>query len=350
MLALEEGIVFPMNQWYVAGFSWLVTDKPVARTFLNQDVVLFRTKDGAIVAFEDRCCHRALPLSFGTVEERGLRCGYHGMLFDDSGRCVEIPGQSTIPSRACVRKYDVVEKDQIVWIWMPREAGTAPDTEPPAYPWHSDPRYRFKGDVFFYEAPYQLIHDNLMDLSHLGYVHTRTIGGDPKTHMEADMRVTQNGNSVKVTRWMKDSRPPRTYTDAWPFRGQVDRWQEIEFDLTYLKIWTGAADVGTQSLEDEHRGGFHMRGFHGITPATETSTHYFWTIASNQASDDRPNLDAVYEQTALTFMEDKVVVEAQHRSLTKFGSHRNIDIHVDVAANRVKRIVDGLSGKTGATA
>ncbi|MBN3851134.1 MULTISPECIES: aromatic ring-hydroxylating dioxygenase subunit alpha [Burkholderiaceae] len=339
-----------MNQWYVAGLAWEIADKPLARTFLNQPVVLFRLVDGKVVALEDRCCHRALPLSFGTVEEGGLRCGYHGLLFDGTGKCIEIPGQPTIPTRACVRRYDVIEKDQIVWIWMSAEGGELPTSEPPSYPWHSDQRYQFKGDAFHYQAPYQLIHDNLMDLSHLGYVHTQTIGGDPKTHMEAEMRVAQQGETVKVTRWMRDSRPPKTYTDAWPFTGQVDRWQEIEFDLTYLKIWTGAADVGTESLDDESRGGFHMRGFHGITPETETSTHYFWTIASNEFSSEYPNLEAVYEQTAHTFMEDKTVVEAQHRSLGRFPSHRNIDIHVDAAANRVKRIVDHLSQQASANA
>jgi phenylpropionate dioxygenase-like ring-hydroxylating dioxygenase large terminal subunit len=72
---------FPLDQWYVAGFSSELTDKPIARTFLNQPVVLFRTGAGTVAALEDRCCHRSLPLSCGMVETVGLRCGYHGMLY-----------------------------------------------------------------------------------------------------------------------------------------------------------------------------------------------------------------------------------------------------------------------------
>ncbi len=52
--------LFPLDQWYVAGFSSEFTDKPIGRTFLNQKVVLFRTGEGQVAALEDRCCHRSL--------------------------------------------------------------------------------------------------------------------------------------------------------------------------------------------------------------------------------------------------------------------------------------------------
>ncbi len=82
---------FPLDQWYVAGFAWELQDAPLARTLLGRPVVLFRTPDGSVAALEDRCCHRELPLSCGTVEARGLRCGYHGLLFDRAGQCLSKP-------------------------------------------------------------------------------------------------------------------------------------------------------------------------------------------------------------------------------------------------------------------
>ncbi|MFP6849660.1 MAG: aromatic ring-hydroxylating dioxygenase subunit alpha [Pseudomonas sp.] len=333
---------FPLDQWYVAALSSELKDKPLGRTLLSTPMVLFRTADGQVAALEDRCCHRALPLSSGTLEERGLRCGYHGLLFNGDGKCVEIPGQEKIPSKAKVTPYVVCERDQIVWIWFGSQAHPQPTCAPPAYDVHSNGKYLFDGDVYHYNAPYQLIHDNLLDLSHLGYVHLRTIGGNASIHMNAQMKVESTDNVVRVVRHMLNSTPPPTYTAAYPFKGNVDRWQEIEFHVSHLRIWTGAVDVNTEAVEDPERGGFHMRGFHGVTPETETTSHYFWTMATNPIRDPQTTLEKVIEQTVLTFDEDKVVIEAQYQNMCRFGGRPMVDIHVDVGANRARKIIEQI--------
>jgi phenylpropionate dioxygenase-like ring-hydroxylating dioxygenase large terminal subunit len=334
---------FPLDQWYVAGFSTDVQDAPVGRTFLNHKVVLFRTGDGQIAALEDRCCHRALPLSCGTVEGRGVRCGYHGMLYGSNGECLEIPGQDRVPAKAKVKSYHVREQDRIIWIWMPRTDGAEPTMQPPHYPHHDDPRYKFGTGSYHYQAPWQLIHDNLLDLSHLGYVHLKTIGGNARLHMNAPMSVSVEGDMVKVVRSMPGSTPPPTYKAAWPFTDLCDRWQEIEFHLTHLRIWTGAVEPGTDAIDDPLRGGFHMRGFHGITPETVNTCHYFWSMSSNKHPEMPENIEAVIEQTAFTFDEDRGVIEQQHANMKAFGEAAEwVDIHVDAGANRARRIVNKL--------
>lgn len=333
---------FPMNQWYVAALAWELKDKPLGRTLLGKLVVLFRTADGQPAALEDRCCHRALPLSHGTLEQQGVRCGYHGLLFDSKGQCLEVPGQTKIPTKAKVPAFHVKERDQIIWIWFGSAGNEVPTSEPPAYDIHSTGDYLFDGDVYHYDAPYQLIHDNLLDLSHLGYVHLRTIGGNASIHMNAQMKVESDEGSVRVIRHMPDSVPPPTYSAAYPFTGRVDRWQEIEFLVSHLRIWTGAIDAGTDSLENPKRGGFHMRGFHGVTPETETTSHYFWTMATNPQSNPEETKAKVIEQTILTFDEDKVVIEAQYKNMLRFGKIPMIDIHVDVGANRARKIIQKL--------
>src|SRR5690606_18653680 len=110
--------MFVRNAWYVAATRQEVSDKPLARTLLNEPVVLFLNGQAEICALEDRCCHRGAPLSLGEVTSAGVRCGYHGMEFDRSGRCVDIPGQERIPARAAVRSYPVAAKGDYVWIWM----------------------------------------------------------------------------------------------------------------------------------------------------------------------------------------------------------------------------------------
>ena len=334
---------FPLDRWYVAGFSSELTDKPIARTFLNQKVVLFRTGEGQVAALEDRCCHRSLPLSCGTVEGGGVRCGYHGLLYAPNGQCIEIPGQERIPAKAKVKAYKVIEKNQIIWIWMPKADGGEPTVDAPDYAYHDSPKYKFGSGNYHYNAPWQLIHDNLLDLSHLGYVHLKTIGGNAKLHMNAEMKVTSEGESVHVVRHMPNSTPPPTYKAAWPFGDKCERWQEISFHVSHLEIWTGAVEPGTDAIDDPNRGGFHMRGFHGITPETETTCHYFWSMASTKHPDKPDNIEAVIQQTAFTFDEDRTVIEAQYQNLIEFGSDATwTDIHVDVGANRARRIIAKL--------
>jgi nitrite reductase/ring-hydroxylating ferredoxin subunit len=340
----SKGQPFPLNEWYVASMSRELTDTPLGRTILNHPIVLFRTGEGQVAALEDRCCHRSLPLSCGgMVEQNGVRCGYHGMLFSPTGACLEIPGQELIPSKAKVKAYTVKEKDQIIWIWMPKEEGAPPTHEPPHYPHHDDPRYKYGCGVFHYEAPYQLIHDNLLDLSHVGYVHRQTIGGNARVHMSAVTNVSSDDRSVRVVRHMPGSAPPPTYLAAYPFGDTCDRWQQIEFNVSYLAIWTGAVEPGKGSLDDPNRGGFHMRGFHGVTPETDTTAHYFWSIASNKHPDMPENIDTVVEQTKFTFGEDKVVIEAQYRNMKQFNGQADwIHIHVDAGQNRARRIIAKL--------
>jgi vanillate O-demethylase monooxygenase subunit len=330
---------YPRNQWYVAGFAWELGEKPLARTLLGQPLVLFRTASGEVAALEDRCCHRALPLSLGTLEAEGVRCGYHGLLFGAQGQCLEIPGQVQVPGKALVKAFTVRERDQILWLWF---GDATPVEEPPAYPHHSSGQYLFEGDVYHYDAPWQLIHDNLLDLSHLGYVHLLTIGGNASIHMNAQMQVTGDESSVTVVRHMLDSEPPPTYTAAYPFKGRIDRWQEIEFQLSHLKIWTGAVDAGSEPVANPERRGFHMRGFHGITPETATTCHYFWTMATNPLTDPQGTTRKVVDQTRQTFDEDKQIIEAQFANMRRFGTLPMIDIHVDVGPNRARRIVDRL--------
>jgi hypothetical protein len=148
---------------------------------------------------------------------------------------------------------------------------------------------------------------------------------------------------VKVVRHMLGSTPPPTYAQAWPFKGQIDRWQEIDFHTTHVRIWTGAVDEKTDAVDDLSRGGFHMRGFHGVTPETRESCHYFWTIATkpHPARDDITKL--VVDQTAKTFLEDQGIIQAQWQNQQRFGFRPQISIHVDAAPNRARRVIEKLA-------
>src|SRR5437763_222467 len=242
----------------------------------QKPVGLFRGTRNRAAGLADRCCHRAAPLHMGSIVEAGLQCGYHGLIFDGSGRCVAIPGQSRIPDDARVRSYPVVEKDQLVWVWM----GEATKADPASivdFPFHNDKaKWPNKHDVYPIKGNYMLMVDNLMDLTHLGYLHAKTGGGNPAAHVGAEMKTTRTPRGLKFTRWMKNSVPPPSYVKAAGFTGRVDRCQEFEFiaPSTVLQ-WTGATDAGSDYADPQRDFRFQFRLFHGLTPETETSCFYF---------------------------------------------------------------------------
>ena len=108
--------MFVKNAWYVAGWSSEFGDALQRVTIIEQHLVMFRTSANVVVALEDRCPHRLLPLSKGKRIGDDIQCGYHGMTFDCSGACVRIPGQDNVPSTAFVDAFPVVEKNNIVFV------------------------------------------------------------------------------------------------------------------------------------------------------------------------------------------------------------------------------------------
>ena len=162
--------MFLRNCWYAAAWSKDLTDKPLARIFLNEKVVLYRTARGQAAALEDRCCHRAAPLSLGEISGEHLCCGYHGLQFDTAGQCVLVPGQTQVPPGAAVRSYPVHERWNVVWIW-PGEATLADPARIPELPWLDDSNWTTTPGMINVKASYQFIIDNLLDLTHVTYVH-----------------------------------------------------------------------------------------------------------------------------------------------------------------------------------
>ena len=167
--------MFVRNAWYVAAAIAEIGDKPLARTILNEPIVLFKNGRGEMCALEDRCCHRGAPLALGDPTEAGIRCGYHGMEFNREGVCTFIPGQTIIPKCARVKSYPAVAKTDYVWIWM----GEADKANPAAiadYPPDDQINWPRANDMLHLKASYVMVLENLMDLSHLSYLHAGSIG------------------------------------------------------------------------------------------------------------------------------------------------------------------------------
>ncbi len=332
---------FLENCWYVASWASELIREPLTRIILDHPVVLYRAGDGTPVALEDRCCHRALPLSMGTIEGDDLRCGYHGLKFDPKGICIEVPGQSTIPPGAMVQSYPVAEKWGAVWIWM-GESERADVASIPDVFWLDDPGWTPTPGHLRVEANFQLLIDNLLDLTHVSYLHRSTLAGDD---VEAVTPVTtrRDGDRLTIGRWILDVAPPPLYSKASGISGPVDRWQWITWEApanVYFDI--GCADAGTGAPEGDRGQGVSMWSTHLITPETETSTHYFFDFTRNFKLDDADVTRILRDGSRTAFNEDLVVLEAQQRAINSSKNAPRIDIKNDNGPLQARRILAKL--------
>ena len=194
--------MFLRNAWYVACWSHeLSGDGMLARRMLGEDVLLYRLASGGVAVLADRCSHRLAPLSLGRREGDAVRCMYHGLLFDGGGRCLEIPQQDRIPDRAHIRCFPVVERDLFVWVWM-GDPALAQGVSPPDCHRQDDPAWRSIPATMDYAADYRLIMDNLLDFSHLTYVHETSLGGS-KTIAQTRPAIEPIEGGLRLTRWYR---------------------------------------------------------------------------------------------------------------------------------------------------
>ena len=309
--------MFLKDTWYVAAWpNEIEPGKPFARTICSEPIVFFRTAGGGVAALEDRCCHRHYPLSKGKVCDGVIRCGYHGFEYAGDGRCVKVPSQSIIPDGTRVRSYPCVQKHNLVWIWMgdPARADPAAIVD---FSWLDSPQWRWKGTMYPVKANYELVVENLLDLTHIAFLHESTIGN--YALVNAEMRTTRTDDEVTVSRWMVDSDPPPTYQKAGNFAGKVDRWQIIRYSKPALvRLSVGAMDHGAGAKDFMGDGfqphpprtnGIGMFNFNMITPQTERTTHYFWAQGHDFRLEDPKVTELVFSQVEIAFHEDWAVFE-----------------------------------------
>ncbi len=342
--------MFVKNCWYVAGWDKEIPqDGFLARTIINVPLALWRTTEGKAVAFEDRCCHRGAPLSAGRREGDCVRCLYHGLKFDSAGTCVEIPAQGRIPPQARVRTFPVVEKHRWVWIWM----GEADRADPALIPdthWLDDPAWRSLDGYIHYDVDYLLIADNLLDFSHLPYVHPTTLGGS-EDYARVTPTVDKLERGVRVTRWTLDTEPPAFAQQVKHYQGKVDRWNIYDFLVPGILLMdSGMAPAGSGAPDGRRENAAEFRGCQALTPETDRSTHYFFAHPHNFAI-DQPEVTASIHQSVVTaFDEDRAMIMAQQRQLALDPDFRMVPLGIDAALSQfrwtVKRMAEEEQKRT----
>ncbi|NQU69742.1 MAG: aromatic ring-hydroxylating dioxygenase subunit alpha [Rhodospirillales bacterium] len=327
------------NQWYCAAFGHELQHEPLGRIFLNEAVVMYRKADGTPVAFEDRCCHRRAPLSKGTVEGDNLRCGYHGFLYDTTGAVVSVPGQDVAPPDARVRSFPVTEKHGWIWVWMGDPALADPETAP-AYDKYDHANWASYGSLIPVQANYFLMVDNLLDLSHLPYLHANTIGSPEDTNPNLSWdRGTNAVKGVRVARGLSPSPSNISQGLDFPF----DRTQIMHFEPpSQVTIDIVMNEFGKEYGAPDDRMNRRIIIYDSITPETDTSCHYFWAIARDFGIDDPEVTETGLRATSAAFHEDKVMLEAEQKIIDMDPSAPQVDVIGDTGSLQARRILEGM--------
>lgn len=283
MYPFKDGQEFVRNRWYIAAFSDEISRQPFERTILGTPVVLYRTEEGAPVALYGLCPHRYFPLALGKLDGDAIVCGYHGFTFAANGKCIRIPAQDT-GAGFTQPTYRLMEMGPLVWIWM----GDVDQCDVASIPPYADfgldqPGWIHAAESYLHmKGRSQLLVDNLMDLSHLAFIHHQIPGAS--TFLQQTQKAEERPRSYRLNRL---ARSPWTGFYDLLF-GAEHRFEGLS-DMNVVTDFYGPELIRTSGPITQAIDGFEsvppeigeLYFLHGITPESPTSTHYFGFITRN---------------------------------------------------------------------
>jgi vanillate O-demethylase monooxygenase subunit len=334
------------NVWYMAAWADEVDiGKPLARTFLDQPVLLFRTAAGEIRALLDRCPHRFAPLSLGAVSGDRITCLYHGLQFDGSGACVENP-HGPITAGLKVRAYPVVEAYRAIWIWTGDPAEADPAKLRDLSFLAEAPETAFNSGYLRGQGHYQLFVDNILDLSHTDFLHPTTLGGGSITRTPAE--VEQRADGIISLSWHpRNEVPTPVLSRRLPEGTRVDAWTEVEWSAPgIMTMSTGAVPTGTRREDGETSLNVHI-----MTPETSSTTHYFFASTRDFMLENVEFNEQVRKSRLAIFStEDAPMIAGQQARMANadFWSLKPNLLSVDKGAVLARRRMEAMIAAEGA--
>jgi vanillate O-demethylase monooxygenase subunit len=333
---------YPRNQWWVGAMSHEVGRTLMQRTILGDPIVFYRTESGDPVAMHGLCPHRLYPLALGTLQGDAVQCGYHGFTFDCTGTCIKVPSQNDVPRSFKTRVYPTVERGQWIWIWTgdPARADIAKIPDPPGV--FKDGWETNVSRVDTYPSRYPLLIDNLMDLTHLGFIH-RSIIGETNAFVQTKAEIVEGDGLLTLSRSVRNM----AWGDFENFMFGADG--STFYDTQQASEYYGPCMVVTggpftQRAEISPTGRPRDIGtlwfLHVMTPESPTSTHYFGGVSRNYRLGDAAysltqirNYEAVRQQ-------DIVALSVIESYVDRFASTRTeISAAQDEGAIRVRRLL-----------
>ena len=351
MYPLKSEQAVARNRWYIAAFANEITRDLIERTILGLPITFYRTEAGEAVAMYGICPHRYYPLARGHLEGDALVCGYHGFTFAANGKCVRIPAQGT-GAGFVQPTYRLEERGPLVWIWLGDDAKCDLDAIPPyedfglCQPGWAGCAYNY----FHIKSRHQLLIDNLMDLTHAAFIHKQIDIGDALLQKRLEGERRERSYQLR-----RPSRSPWTgfhellYTEAARFDGLSDMASVTDFYGPELIRTSGPITSAIDGADEVPAEIGKLWIFHGITPETDNTTHYFGFMTRNFRLDDR-ELDAVLLKTTVSVRQQDVdALEAVEPRLDESANRQSeLLAKADAPSRYVRNLMEAMLNEEAA--
>ena len=335
---------YPLNCWYVAATSDEVGQAIIGRRLLDLGVAMYRTRTGEVVAFEDRCPHRAFPLSSGRLDGDHVVCGYHGFSFDSSGRCVAVPSQEHVPYGARLHMLPVQERPPYVWVWLGEPARSALRA-PEEVAWLDDRAWTVCGGVIDVTANYLLLHENFADVTHVPFVHPEVSPMALQTAapaLEIELAETavwysRNYPAAPLAEWQSS-------TTGLP-DGEYEQRESGAFVSPAL--WVDAWEVFEPDPLSGAPRSYTIRFAQAVTPVSPTASRLIWRLGRNFATDVGWVTASLQTLFAEYYGRVASLTEEVQYTIDLGGRWAEFNVSADAAALQVRRIVTGMLEEEG---
>lgn len=331
---------FLKDCWYAAAWDEEVDpNRPVARVIAEVPILLLRSNDGSVHALENRCPHRFAPLDRGTCEADTLRCGYHGLVFNFEGVCVRNP-QGVAPRSVRVTRYVAQARHGVIWVWLGDAERAAVEGIPNLDFLDTFDPLSFLRGYTHVRAYYELLNDNIMDLSHVDVLHRDTLSQGSFSAIAPKSSV--EGEKVRV-RWDMSGITPSPINSV--YLGQTSL-----IDASTEIVWQAPGNMRlTMTMRPSAPGSTEVlisEACHLITPESADTSHYFYCAARNFGAADTKLTAARKELARKAFdEEDKPMIEAIHRAMggrTDLLALKPALLAGDAGAIRVRRALHAM--------
>ena len=338
---------FVRNAWYVAGWSSEFSNDLKSIKVLDEKIVIFRTSKGRVVALEDCCPHRFLPLSMGKLVEDNIECGYHGLTFSCEGNCIRIPGQKKILKTLNVATFPIFEKFEIVWIWM-GEKSLAKNSEIFGMPQFTESGWEVhQGEALYLNSNYLNVAENLVDPAHVSFVHPTTLGSSYSEDVPVEFDTS--GEVIVAWRWILNSPPIGFFKEFPGYKNNVDRWHYYYLYLPSIAVIDfGSIDSKEEINEKNRHMGTQIFAIHFLTPVSNNQTIDRWMHIRNVAVGNdlvSEKIDAMFK---IAFAEDKKILEAIQNQIDT--QHKKNFVHIGIDKGAIiyrKRISELIKSEVG---